>query len=109
MPEIVRRYNTSMGGVDILDKLLSSYRPRLRSKKWWLNLFPNALNLAVVAAWRLHRELHQKRVEFHCPVTSGFQKRYHNTFSPSKTSANHSDWTKNTSTRNLENNARTLS
>ncbi|KRX30836.1 hypothetical protein T09_7946 [Trichinella sp. T9] len=76
-----------MGGVDILDKLLSSYRPRLRSKK----------------------ELHQKRVEFHCPVTSGFQKRYHNTFSPSKTSANHSDWTKNTSTRNLENNARTLS
>ncbi|KRX74693.1 PiggyBac transposable element-derived protein 3 [Trichinella sp. T6] len=109
MLEIVRRYNTSMGGVDILDKLLSSYRPRLRSKKRWWNLFPNALNLAVVAAWRLHRELHQKRVEFHCPVTSGFQKRYHNTFSPSKTSANHSDWTKNTSTRNLENNARTLS
>ncbi|XP_003378737.1 putative piggyBac transposable element-derived protein 2 [Trichinella spiralis] len=60
MPEIVRRYNTSMGGVDILDKLLSSYRPRLRSKKWWWNLFSNALNLAVVAAWRLHRELHQE-------------------------------------------------
>ncbi|KRY24125.1 hypothetical protein T03_13122 [Trichinella britovi] len=91
-----------MGGVDILDKLLSSYRPRLRSKKWWWNLFSNALNLAVVAAWRLHRELHQKRVEFHCPVTSGFQKRYHNTFSPSKTSANHSDWTKSISTRNFE-------
>ncbi|KRY19010.1 hypothetical protein T12_4770, partial [Trichinella patagoniensis] len=41
--------------------------------------------------------------EFHCPITSGFQKRYHNTFSPSKTSANHSDWTKSISTRNLEN------
>ncbi|KRX26744.1 PiggyBac transposable element-derived protein 3 [Trichinella nelsoni] len=50
MPEIVRRYNTSMGGVDILDKLLSSYRPRLRSKKWWWNLFSNALNLAIAAA-----------------------------------------------------------
>ncbi|KRZ45896.1 PiggyBac transposable element-derived protein 3 [Trichinella pseudospiralis] len=37
MPEIARRYNTSMGGVDILDKLLSSYRP----------------------PWQLHRELHQ--------------------------------------------------
>ncbi|KRX82826.1 PiggyBac transposable element-derived protein 3 [Trichinella sp. T6] len=31
MPEIVRRYNTSMGGVDILDKLLSTYKSRLRS------------------------------------------------------------------------------
>ncbi|KRY27820.1 PiggyBac transposable element-derived protein 3, partial [Trichinella spiralis] len=133
MPEIVRRYNTSMGGVDILDKLLSSYRPRLRSKKWWWNLFSNALNRAVVAAWRLHRELHQEMVvefilkctepcccrslaitqgiaprEFHCPVTSGFHKRYHNTSSPSKISANHSDWTKSTSTRSLENNARTF-
>ncbi|KRY17652.1 PiggyBac transposable element-derived protein 2 [Trichinella patagoniensis] len=35
------------------------YRPRLRSKKWWWNLFSNALKLAVVAACRLHRELHQ--------------------------------------------------
>ncbi|KRX49931.1 PiggyBac transposable element-derived protein 3 [Trichinella murrelli] len=49
MPEIVRRYNTSMG----------VYRPRLRSKKWWWKLFSNALNLAVVAAWQLHRELHK--------------------------------------------------
>ncbi|KRX18770.1 hypothetical protein T07_8805, partial [Trichinella nelsoni] len=31
----------------------------LRSKKWWWNLFSNALNLAVVAAWQLHRELHK--------------------------------------------------
>ncbi|KRY05277.1 PiggyBac transposable element-derived protein 1 [Trichinella patagoniensis] len=41
--------------------------------------------------------------EFHCPVTSGFQKRYHNTSSTSKTSANHSGLAKSTSTRNLEN------
>ncbi|KRY80937.1 hypothetical protein T4D_12570 [Trichinella pseudospiralis] len=42
-------------------------------------------------------------------VISGFQKRCHNTSSSSKTSANYSDWTKSTSTRNLENNGRTLS
>ncbi|KRX71583.1 Uncharacterized protein T06_8612 [Trichinella sp. T6] len=45
---------------EILKLLLSSYRLRLRSKKWWWNLFSNALNLDVVAAWRLHRELHQE-------------------------------------------------
>ncbi|KRY20004.1 Solute carrier family 2, facilitated glucose transporter member 3 [Trichinella patagoniensis] len=29
-----------------------------QSRKWWWNLFNNALNIAVVAAWRLHCELH---------------------------------------------------
>ncbi|KRX69287.1 PiggyBac transposable element-derived protein 3 [Trichinella sp. T6] len=75
MPEIVRRYNTSMGGVDILDKLLSSYRPRLRSKKLWWNLFSNALNLAVVAAWRLHRELSStalSHLDFRRDITTHF-------------------------------------
>ncbi|KRY39084.1 PiggyBac transposable element-derived protein 3 [Trichinella spiralis] len=78
MPEIVRRYNTSMDGVDILDKLLLAITQGIAPR------------------------------EFHCPVTSGFHKRYHNTSSPSKISANHSDWTKSTSTRSLENNARTF-
>ncbi|KAJ4446621.1 hypothetical protein ANN_13318 [Periplaneta americana] len=59
-PRIVRNYNYGMGGVDILDRLLSSYRPQLRSKKWWWNLFANAVNTAVVGAWQLHRELHGK-------------------------------------------------
>ncbi|KRY09692.1 PiggyBac transposable element-derived protein 2 [Trichinella patagoniensis] len=58
MPNIVKNYNESMGGVDTMDKLLSSYKPKMRSRKWWWNLFNNALNIAVVAAWRLHCELH---------------------------------------------------
>ena len=53
-PHIVRKYNESMGGVDLLDRLLSSYRPMIRGKKWWWPLFLNALNVSVVAAWRLH-------------------------------------------------------
>ncbi|KRX20178.1 PiggyBac transposable element-derived protein 3 [Trichinella nelsoni] len=48
----------SMGGMDTMDMLFSSYRPKMRSRKWWWNLFNNALNIAVVAAWRLHCELH---------------------------------------------------
>lgn len=49
----------------MLDKLLGSYRPNLRSKKWWWNLFSNGLNMAVVAAWRLHCNLHGKEADSH--------------------------------------------
>ena len=43
-----------MGGVDIYDKLLASYRPKLRSKKWWWNLFSHAINLSLVAAYKFY-------------------------------------------------------
>ena len=44
-----------MGGVDLLDRFLSEYRPRLCSKKWWWRLFANFLNMSVVAGWRIHK------------------------------------------------------
>ena len=34
-PKVISEYNKGMGGVDFLDMLLGSYRPNLRSKKWW--------------------------------------------------------------------------
>jgi hypothetical protein len=43
-----------MGGVDLFDRLLSSYRPMLRRKKRWWPLLMNVLNAAVVAGWHLH-------------------------------------------------------
>lgn len=36
-----------MHSINVLNRLLSSYSPKLRSKKWWWNLFSNALNMAV--------------------------------------------------------------
>lgn len=54
-PAMVASYNANMGGVDLLDRFLSDYRPRLRSKKWWWILFSNFLNMCVVAAWRVRR------------------------------------------------------
>ena len=56
-PRMIRSYNKHMGGVDLLDRFLSDYRSQLRSKKWWWCLFANFLNMSVVAAWRLHKEL----------------------------------------------------
>jgi len=68
-PFIVRQYNASMGGVDLMDRLLSSYRPMIRGKKWWWPLFLNALNVSVVAAWRIH-----------CAVTDVADRLDHLTF-----------------------------
>ena len=54
-PHLIHMYNKGMGGVDVCDRMLSSYRPRLRSKKWWWNIFSNMLNLAVVAAFTFYQ------------------------------------------------------
>ena len=53
-PDLIRQYNVGMGGVDLMDRLLSTYRPSIRGKKWYWPLFTNYLNLTVVAAWRMY-------------------------------------------------------
>jgi hypothetical protein len=57
-PNLIADYNRGMGGVDLLDRLLSQYRPLIRSKKWWWPLFSNTINITVVAAWRFYCQLH---------------------------------------------------
>uniref|UniRef100_A0A3B1ICF6 PiggyBac transposable element-derived protein domain-containing protein n=1 Tax=Astyanax mexicanus TaxID=7994 RepID=A0A3B1ICF6_ASTMX len=37
-PEVVKLYNEAMGGVDLLDQLVSLYRTDIRSKKWTLRM-----------------------------------------------------------------------
>ena len=54
-----------MGGSNLLDRLLSSYRPKIWSKQWWWNLFSNGLNMFVVAAWRLHCQTNGKNFMTH--------------------------------------------
>ena len=55
-PKVISEYNKGMGVVDLLDMLLGSYRPNLRSKKWWWPLFVNTLNIAVVAAFKIPKK-----------------------------------------------------
>ena len=56
-PRMIANYVSGMGGVDLMDRLLSSYRPRIKSRKWWWNLFINVLNMSVVAAWKIHTKV----------------------------------------------------
>ena len=53
-PSIVSTYNKFMGGVDLLDSLLSLYRIHIRSKKWYHKLFFHFLDVTVVQSWLIH-------------------------------------------------------
>lgn len=50
-PEIVALYNNNMGGVDLIDQLMSYYRIFLKSKKWTLRVIFHFVDLAVVSSW----------------------------------------------------------
>ena len=52
-PNVIKADNEGMGRVDMMNRLLESYRPATAMKKWWFSLFVNIVNVIVVAAWRL--------------------------------------------------------
>lgn len=55
-PAIIRTYNMYMGGVDKADMLLSFYKTKCRSRKWYLRIAFHLFNLCMVNAWLLYRE-----------------------------------------------------
>ncbi|KAM4580374.1 piggyBac transposable element-derived protein 3-like [Odontesthes bonariensis] len=54
-PEVIKLYNEAMGGVDLLDQLVSLYRTEIRSKKWTLRMITHAFDMAVVNSWLEYR------------------------------------------------------
>ena len=57
-PSLLYLYNQGMGGIDLMDRLLGSYRPIIRAKIWWRPLMIDLLNASVVSAWRFYCALH---------------------------------------------------
>ena len=55
-------YNQQMGGVDLFDQFVATYRARIRSKRWWWPFFAWSLNAAAVNAWLLHKKIEGKNV-----------------------------------------------
>lgn len=50
-PQIVRDYNLNMGGVDLMNQMISYYRIFIRSKKWTLRMITHFIDLAIVQSW----------------------------------------------------------
>ena len=72
-PAMVVEYNSYMGGVDLCDMLLSMYRVRHRSTKYYMHIIFYCIGVAVVNGWLLYRRhMHQKRVpqKKHMPLIS---------------------------------------
>ena len=55
-PYIVASYNSSMGGVDLADMLISLYRTKIITKKcWYLRIIFNIVDICKVSGWLLYR------------------------------------------------------
>ena len=78
--KVVSEYNKGMGGMDLLDMLLESYRPNLRSNKWWWPLFSNALNITVVVVFEIHKNVctdHLSHLDFPVEVAEVMVRANH--------------------------------
>ena len=74
VPDQVRHYNTTMGGVDQLDQMVALYRSPVRIKKWWFSFYTWSLHVLAVNAWRLkskHRGEKEPYLGFLCELVTG--------------------------------------
>ncbi|XP_037700656.1 uncharacterized protein LOC119540783 [Choloepus didactylus] len=54
-PSIVKLYDEYRGGIAKMDQIISKYRVRIRSKKWYSLLVNYMIDVAMNNAWQLHR------------------------------------------------------
>lgn len=50
-PQIVRQYNKHMGGVDLADMLISLYKILFKSRRWYLGIFAQIVDICLNNAW----------------------------------------------------------
>ena len=60
-PEIVEVYNAHMGGVDLCDMLLSCYRIRRRTNKYYIHIVYYLIGISVTNSWLLYRRHQQQK------------------------------------------------
>jgi hypothetical protein len=54
-PHSIEVYNKNMGGVDLSDFFLASYRHTLKQKRWYLRIFFHFVGVAIVNSWIIYR------------------------------------------------------
>ena len=82
-PKMVHQYHKFMGGVDLNDMLLSYYRIKLRSNKWYMPIFYYLMKISVTNGRLLYRRQskqvqteakHMSLLQFQAEVASGLTR-----------------------------------
>ena len=55
------KYNKHMGGVDLCDMLMSLYRIKIGTRKWYMHIAYYCIGVAIVNAWLLYRRHSQQK------------------------------------------------
>lgn len=55
-PQIVREYNKHMGGVDLGDMLVSLYKIPFKSRRWYIGIFCQLLDISINNSWILYKK-----------------------------------------------------
>ena len=63
-PLAVEDYNHHMGGVEVFDQLVATYRILRKTRKWWKTLFFDLVDVAVVNSFLLYRSWGAQYAEF---------------------------------------------
>lgn len=81
-PSIVYGYNSKMGGVDLIAKMMGSYRMSPQTKKWTVRMLMHFTDLALTNSWLLYCQDNRERgtpnkdvmqfLEFRMAVAQGF-------------------------------------
>ena len=54
--EIVKYYNSAMGGVEVADMFIALYRSSIKTHRWYLKVLSNCVDIFNVNWWLLYRD-----------------------------------------------------
>lgn len=79
-PAIFTQYNKFMGGTDLMDQNVNTYRISIRGKKWWWCIFSYLIDVSICNAWVLTRQAGDdiNQLDFRRQIVQTYLTRYRN-------------------------------
>ena len=65
-PEIIKFYNETKIGVDLVDQMIQTYTCKRQTRRWPLILFYNMLDIAAPNAYTVFRQVYPDYLSGHC-------------------------------------------